>query len=371
MLPATSTHRFSLADVLPNCLAAVRGERGSLALPAVTHAVVLLVDGLGAAQLAQHAGHARTLAGAQTAKSAIGVGFPTTTAAAITTFTTGTRPGAHGHVGYSVLDPANDRVVNQLSGWDARLDPRTWQRMPTVFEQAETLGVPSFAIGPARYSDSGFTAAALRGAQYLSAASMADRFARTRTVLSTTRSALVYVYVPELDMAAHRHGVASGEWTAELEELDGELRAFLPALGSRQGLLVTADHGVVDVPESAHVILDPAWLAGVRHVAGEPRALQLHLDAGVDAEQVAERLRTALGRAAWVATRDAAVAGDWFGAVDPAVAPRIGDVLVVARTRTAFYTSSDDRGRSMVGQHGALTPEEVAVPLLRFGAFAA
>src|SRR3954466_11827311 len=126
MLPALRSDRPSLADVFPSCLAAIRGEQNALRLPAVRTAIVLLVDGLGSAALAARAGHARTLLAASTTMQS---GFPTTTASARPPLTTGTRPGQHGLVGYSVLDAANDRVINQLSGWDG-IDPATWQPQP-------------------------------------------------------------------------------------------------------------------------------------------------------------------------------------------------------------------------------------------------
>jgi hypothetical protein len=87
-------------------------------------------------------------------------------------------------------------------------------------------------------------------------------------------------------------------------------------------------------------------------------------------DAVAARLRDALGSKAWVATRAEAIAADWFGPVDDAVLPRFGDVLVAARKNHAFYVDPDDTARRMVGQHGSLTPDETAIPLLRFGAFA-
>ena len=125
MLPAPRTDALSLADVLASCLGAVRGEPNRLSLRPVQNAVVVLVDGLGAEALRRRLGHARTLAGAFGSKSSIDAGFPTTTASALASLTTGVAPGQHGLVGYSVLDTDNDRVVNQLSGWDDRIDPAT------------------------------------------------------------------------------------------------------------------------------------------------------------------------------------------------------------------------------------------------------
>jgi predicted AlkP superfamily pyrophosphatase or phosphodiesterase len=377
MLSAPKSVRFSLADVLPSSLAAIGGEANALGLPPVEKAVVLLADGLGAAALKASAGHARTLGQALRPGATASAGFPTTTAAALASLTTGDPPGTHGLVGYSVFDPAHDRVVNQLSGWDERLDPETWQRSRTIFERAADAAVPSFAVGVERYRHTGFTRAVLRGAEYRAAQSIEDRLAEARRILDTYDQALVYVYVPELDQAAHKHGWQSGAWTDRLEELDAAVRAFAATLGSREGLLLTADHGIVDVAPHNHVLFDadPAMLDGIRHVAGEPRCLQLHFEPDAAAalrDAVTARWREAESARSWVATRAEAITEGWFGpSVHPEVAPRIGDLLIAARKSIAYYDGRDatGSGRNMVGQHGSMSQDETVVPLLRFGAF--
>ncbi|MEB0305889.1 alkaline phosphatase family protein [Cryobacterium sp. 10I1] len=136
MLPARQFSALRLADVLSSCHAAVLGRENALALAAVDKAVVVLVDGLGVSSLRARAGHARYLMSKLTRAGVVDTVFPATTAAAITSLTTGVEPGRHGLVGYRALDAANDRVVNQLSGWDERMPPETWQRTRTVFERA-------------------------------------------------------------------------------------------------------------------------------------------------------------------------------------------------------------------------------------------
>lgn len=377
MLPAPKPDGLSLADVLTSSLSAISGEPNRLGLPGVDNAIVLLVDGLGAEALRARAGHGRTLAGALTAKSIIESGFPTTTAAAIATLTTGAAPGQHGLVGYSVLDPAHDRVVNQLSGWDDRLDPYTWQRVPTLFERARERGLAATAIGPERYRDSGFSKAVLRGADYVAGSSIAARMHRAVEALKAGVPGIHYVYVPELDVAAHAHGWQSREWTNALETTDAAVRELIAELGPRDGLLVTADHGVLDVPHHSHVLFDtvPALVDGVRFVAGEPRCLQLHFEPDLSAEgreALVDRWRASESERSWVATREEAIAAGWFGAVDPAVAPRIGDLLVAARKNVAYYDSrtASAHGRAMIAQHGSWSSTELRVPVLRFGAFA-
>ena len=88
--------------------------------------------------------------------------------------------------------------------------------------------------------------------------------------------------------------------------------------------------------------------------------------------ELAARWRADLDGLADVGTRREAIDAGLFGpAVSDAAASRIGDVLVVSRGNVAVYdgTAADQRNRGMVGQHGALTPEERQVPLIRLGAF--
>ena len=373
MLPALKTDGLSLADVMKSCLDAIRNAPNRLALPSVDNAIVVLIDGLGAEMLTARSGHARTLSGVFTPKSVIEAGFPTTTAAALASLTTGVAPGQHGLVGYSVLDPEHDRVVNQLSGWDDRLNPATWQLAPTLFETAVREGYEALAIGPERYLDSGFTRAVLRGARYVPAATIADRLERAALEIGRRGRRLVYVYVPELDQAAHAHGRDSHEWVSALETTDAAVRTLTVALGPRDGLLATADHGIVDIPQHSHVLLpDGPLLDGVRFIAGEPRCLQLHVEPGVDVNALVQRWRDSESERAWVVTRQEAIAAGWFGDVRPEVLPRIGDVIVAARKAVAYYDGrlASPPGRSMVGQHGSWSSAELRVPLLRFGAFA-
>ncbi|WP_258060713.1 alkaline phosphatase family protein [Rathayibacter rathayi] len=371
MLPPAPVGRRSLADVLPGALDALLGRTGLFGSPRVERIVLVLVDGLGAANLRQRSGHSRALAPGLDRGTTLVSGFPTTTAVALASLTTGLRPGGHGMVGYRVLDRASDRLVNQLSGWDERMVPEHWQPHPTVFEQAGAAGVRAGVIGPARYAHSGLTQAILRGAEYHSAGGVAERFTAARALLDEGGRQLVYLYVPELDQAAHARGWESPEWTAALELLDGEVGGTVRGLSAREGLLVTADHGIVDVPASSHVLIERGpLLEGVRHLGGEPRCLQLHLEPGVDAEEVARRWIEAEGSRAWIATREEVVASGWFGEVSREAAERMGDVFVAARKAIAYYAADDSSGRSMVGQHGSLTPEETQVPLLRFGALA-
>lgn len=369
MLPSESPATRSVVGVADDLFAALRGE--SQALPRARSVVLIVVDGLGAIGLRAHAGHARAMTAGMTKKDVAVSVFPSTTAAALTSLLTGVHPGEHGLVGYRVVDPARDLLVNQLTGWETEgLDPATWQMAPTIFERAIRSGHPAFAVGLPAYASSGFTRATLRGAEFSSAPRADERVRRAYELAERHTGALVYCYLPEVDKAGHKHGVASAEWVAALEDVDAALSERVPA---GVGVIVTSDHGMVDVPARRQVVLDETHLRGIRHVGGEPRMLHAYVSPDEDANGVLTRWRADLDGIADVVAKEEAIRAGLFGPVVSApAADRIGDVLAIARGNAAIYdgTAADQRGRGMIGQHGALTAEERQVPLLRLGAFA-
>ncbi len=370
MLPPVSATARSVVGVASDLLASLAGEGG--ALPPARSVVLVVADGLGANALRAHSGHARFLASAMGRRDVAHSVFPTTTASALTSILTGVWPGEHGLVGYRVRHPERETLLTQLSDWEEfGIDPSSWQSAPTVFEQASALGHPTFAIGVPTHAGTGFTRAILRGAQFFGASTARERVAQAFALAAGHEGALVYCYLPETDKAGHKHGMASAQWVAALEEIDAALAQPIP---KGVGMLVTSDHGMVDVPPHRQIVIDEGddCMSGVSLVGGEPRMLHLYLDDPADADAIAARWLSALGDAAEVGTKAAATQSGLFGAsVTAAAASRIGDVLVAARGNRAIYSGADASGRGMIGQHGALTPEELQVPYVRLGAFAA
>ena len=369
-LPADPPRARSLTGVVPQMLAALEG-RSDWFSPARS-AIVFVVDGLGAHNLAARSGHARFLATAGSRKDVARTVFPSTTASALTSLLTGTPPGEHGIVGYRALVPERGEVLNQLRGWDTDgLDP-SFQRAAPFTERLAAQGRASFVVSKGEYAGTGFTHATMRGAQFVGAADVAERTRIAADLAARHPGSFVYVYAPDLDAIGHKRGWQSDEWVASLERVDAAARVLADALAAGIGAIVTADHGMVDVPRHRHVLLtdEDALLEGVHDIGGEPRMLHLYAAAG-EAPAVLERWRAGESGRSWVLGREEAVAAGLFGTVSPEVLPRIGDVLVAARSGIAYYDDRlEDKGaQRMVGQHGSLTAEERSVPLIRLGAF--
>jgi hypothetical protein len=340
----------------------------SLRFPPARCVVVLLVDGLGDRLLAERGGHApflRRLRAEQPSGLAT-AGFPSTTATSMGTFGTGLPPGAHGLVGIDVLDPDRDVLFSELA-WDPAVDPRRWQPEPTVLEAVAATGVDVVRVGPGYFDGSGLTEAALRGGRFAAADARQARLEAALEAATTGRPALVYLYWGELDKVGHVHGCESWEWGEELALVDAMVSWLARRLPPDALLVITADHGMVDVPFADRVDLadDAQLAAGVRHVGGEPRALHLYCRPGA-APEVLATWRERFDGQMEIASREEAMRSGWFGHVVPRVVPRIGDVVASASGRIAVVDSRTARPEllRLVGLHGARTPEEQLVPLL-------
>jgi hypothetical protein len=381
MPPAPAFGQRSIAEVLTSAAASlgVEGFSNSLGLPSASRVCVVLADGLGRSLLKQKSAHTPFLRSVMQAGQGdipvwLDSTFPSTTASALASFGTGLAPGQHGLVGYDLLDPDQDKVVNMLGNWDAGVDPLAWQPFPTVFERAAaavdvtTISLPQFSTSP-------MTQAALRGGRFISATTPHARTSAAAEVMAGAGPSLMYFYVSELDKAGHRYGCQSEHWEYQLEELDATVKRLNSSLPAGTTVLLTADHGMLDVPEQQRIdyAAEPALIEGVRHTAGEPRMVHLYLEDDVDAsgrERLLDAWRARFGERIWAFTREDAVAAGLFGPLRPAVGPRIGDVMVAARDPLALYDTRRVRPAAMevVGQHGSLTKAEREVPLLCFTA---
>jgi hypothetical protein len=378
MLPSLNSAQPSLADVLPSCLASlgIAGQSNALALPDVRCSIVVLVDGLGEHNLRSARAHARFLT--QHSGNSIRTVFPSTTAAALASLTTGSAPGEHGMTGYKVRNPDSGQLMNSLTGLGVLADPASWLLKKPLYSLATQHGVSASVVAHPRFADSTLTTVIHAGADQVSAKSIEERVHAAIEISKKPGSHLVLLYVSELDEIAHNKGVESSEWAATLETLDSALRALVENLPGGSGVLVTADHGVIDVPAQRHYLygLDPEHMEHIAEVGGEPRCLQLYFSDYVSSEEKKSSLESwqhDWSELAWVLSKEEVIASGLYEEVSPESSPRLGDIFIMAKKDVVFYDERDLtlKGRNMIGQHGGVSPQELEIPAIRLGAYAA
>lgn len=360
--PLLPTPGRTIADILPAVLSRLDLlEAPDLGLPAADHWVVLLIDGLGRDLLDQHRQDAPVLAGA----ADLG-GFtswvPSTTATSITSLGTGVGPAQHGIGGYTFWLPEAGAVFHPLP-WRPETPVATVQPIPTLFSRFPGMAQVSLPY----FAGTGLTEATMAGAAFTGVEEEEAQEHLATVVAAAEDAPIVYTYDRRLDMAGHLEGCRSDAWLAELRRIDSWVGALRRALPEQTRLVVTGDHGMVDVPGRNHVIVaDHRELGqGVRRIFGEPRFRHLHTE---EPALVAGRWQQWLGDHAWVRTRADAIEEGWFGspaAVAAGILPdRVGDVLVAMRSDWLVLSQYGEKEGQLVGHHGSLTPAEMSIPCL-------
>ena len=358
----------SLAGVVQAIAARVAGrddDRFDWAPPLLAGArqtVLLVLDGLGWEQLQHRLALAHTLASGE--GRAITSVAPSTTAVALTSLSTGLPPAQHGIVGYRmVMDGSIFNALRwQLGGRDARglMRATELQSHPGFrFRQDVLAGAP--VVTRADFVASGFSAAFLSGCPMVPWHAASGLLVGVRRLLDANEQ-FVVAYYDGLDHTAHLHGLGE-HYDAELLAIDRLVGDLLAALPPGAALVVTADHGQVDVGANTET-LGAELMAGITLLSGEGRFRWLHVRAGA-APDVADIARAQYESVAWVRTREQVIEDGWLGGrPEAAVCARLGDVALVPHAPIAFLDPADVGEQRLVARHGSLTSAEMLVPLL-------
>ena len=328
--------------------------------------LLFLIDGFGENIFQQYAEVIPTMS-RMFKHGVVRTAFPSTTATSLATLTTGTMPGTHGMLGYTVQVPrSGGRLLNALK-WDERVDPENWQPVTTLFQQAVAAGINVTHVAAKRYENSGFTRAVFRGANYKGANVSADLVAETKAALQATPS-FVYLYVNDLDSAGHSDGVGSDKWIAALSMIDQMVSQLMKEVPKGTRIWITSDHGMINVDEKIIIGQDNPLLTGVSVIAGEPRARHIYLtdDSPAARADAASRWQEYLQEKAMVITREEAISSNLFGAnVSADAQDRMGEIIAIARGGLVLLDAERaDKEGAMVGHHGGDSEIESQVGLL-------
>ncbi len=379
--PAPPVPRYgtrSLSELVPSLLSGLRvaGFANPLAIEPAARVCLLLVDGLGWELLRANAGSAPFLNAIM--REPLTAGFPATTAASLSSLATGLPPGEHGLVGYTMALPGYERAFNTLT-WSlygvgprvelvAQLVPESFQPLPTLAERAAGAGMRIHHLGPAFHEWSGLTRAIGRGERFHPADSLEAVIEGALRLLNAPRT-FVFGYHPRLDAAGHVNGVASQAWADELVAVDHAVRLLAEQLPKDTLLVVSGDHGMVDLRPAERLDLadDPDLAAGVRILGGEPRARYVGTVSGAT-DDVLTAWRSRLGDRMWVWGTEEAIATGVFGPrVTDLARERMGDIVAAAYGRVGIVERNVDPAQARLnGHHGSLTPAELLVPLLTY-----
>jgi len=341
--------------VVPSLLG--RSDAGWLpaAVAGAEQRVLLVLDGLGWEALRENTDYLPALAALS--GGPVTTVAPSTTAAALTSITTGLTPAEHGVVGYRMR--VEGRVLNVLrwsAGGGRPPDPFSVQRHPPFG------GRDVAVVTRAEYARTGFTEAHLRGARFHgwhTEATLVEHVVRR----IEAGEPFVYAYSPGIDTVAHEFGLESAVFRRELAAADRLVADLLDRLPPHCVLVVTSDHGQAPAGPDRLVELRRTADAAVM-MAGDARFRYLYARPGGAAELL-DMARDEAGDRAWVWSRAEILTSGILGSGATGSVPgRLGDVIVAARGDSGFADPAQPHEAHLLSAHGSLTPAEMFVPLV-------
>ena len=363
-----------IANLVPRLVtgtATATATDGSDWMPAMAeHArqiVLLVVDGLGWSQLRARSALAPTLSAGAGIDRAITSIAPTTTAAALTSIATGCAPAEHGILGYRLAE--GDQILNVLRwtlgngpGADARrsVPVRLFQPIAPFPGSADSVPV----VSKVDFGGTGFTAAHL-GDSPLHDYRVPSSVAVEVSASLDAGAPFVYAYYDGIDKVAHAYGFGP-HYDAELVAVDRMVADIAAVLPSGAVLLVTADHGQIEVGNRVELLGREA-MGMTRFFSGEGRFRWVHAKPGTHADLTA-LLTESYGDTTWVRTRQQVIDDGWFGGpLAERFAHRLGDIALVPFEPIAFVDPADIGENRLACRHGSLTTDEMLVPLVALG----
>ncbi|MHB8346291.1 MAG: alkaline phosphatase family protein [Acidiferrobacterales bacterium] len=340
------------------------------------HAVLLVVDGLGYEHLIRCESGAFLRRGLRGHITSV---FPSTTAAAITTFLTALAPQQHGLTGWFTFFRELGSIVAVLPFRDRHggagiddtgIDVARFFGHRPVFDRIDRR---CYMVVPQDLVDSAFNVAHSRGATRRAYATLPQFFDAIGNCLDESpEPSFTYAYWPELDRLAHEHCVASSRVSMHLEELDAAFDRFIDAIGGHDAIvIVTGDHGFIDTTPDSTVDLEaPPALSEtlVMPLCGERRAVFCYVHPE-KCMQFEGYVTTRLNREATLARSAELLAQGYFGlgTPHPHLSDRIGHYALIMNGNFAMNDSVAGEHRHVqVGMHGGLSAEEMFVPLIVF-----
>ncbi len=337
----------------------------------------LVLDGLGLHQLRRHLdqGYGKRFF-ARHPHRRITTVFPATTAAAVTTFDTGSSPTEHAVLSWYLNLPdlgVLSTVLRTTSRIGAPLLPddfdlRAYYRVPSY---VETMDVHR---GLLSYGDIPEVPFSVVGTRWLDRRSYLDLPGLVDTVEAFATEApgekrFGYVYWPRYDGLCHEHGIHHAEITAHFEELDVALADLEQRLaGKSVALCILADHGLVDV--GAENCIDVATVPGFMDClatapGGDQRQINCFVRPRAETRFV-ELVERELGHACVCVPGEMLLEAGAFGPGEPhpELARRLGDYVLLCKPGySLIHTPPGLEPMVMPGSHGGMSQPEIEIPL--------
>lgn len=318
--------------------------------------------------------------------------FPSTTSAHIPFIHSGQLPGENGLFEWNYYEPLVDAMIVPLlfsfSGTAERdqlkatgIDPKKLYPEKTIYRNLKGIGVKSHVFQHREYTPSTYSNIAFGGANVRGYKTLSESLTNIKQSLAEVKGKnYFFFYYDKIDSINHDYGPDSPQSDAEIEAfLTIMERQFFNSLPEKQGrtlLLVTADHGQVEINPKTTTYLNRVFPDIEKYIrvnargqllvpGGSCRDMFLYIKNEMIEDAQALLSDEFAGKADVVKTSDLIDAGYFGPGISPRLLERLGNLVILSyRYESAWWYEKGKFEQKYYGQHGGLTPQEMEIPLL-------
>lgn len=308
--------------------------------------------------------------------------FPSTTSAAISSITNGRSPLEHGAIGWTLYFKEFAKNIDYLPNWDSIT---TTVQNPFKYNIYDILGAESiFSILRKQCPDLclyQITEAGLKtsfnvnlvaaNTTLMSPNSYEDRY---ELILKTIKQhpqlrKFIYSYSASPDHLEHHHGVFSEQVEKFLQQTFNSLKILCEKLsGTNSTIIITADHGLIDIDEYYYLNEDKDLFQSVILPAfPEPRFISFFIKNHRRQQfiKAAQKYENDF----WILSREDFFHENLlgFGKEHAKIDDFVGDYLFIAKSTKALRAIYQQNGKwkeEFKAHHAGITASEMQVPLL-------
>ncbi len=335
--------------------------------------VLIVIDGLGYEYLKKYGKNSFL---ARNLKQKITSVFPSTTASAFTSLTTGVAPQQHGLTGWFMYSQEIDNIIAPLPGsvFDKRLKPLgskfDYSKIHNKKGFLSDLGAHSIHITKQDYIDSEYSSLIHQGANSLGYENINGFFSQIKSALNqkNVKRKFIFAYWPEFDTLCHKYGTKSKITRNHFDLISKKIKLLeKTAKKNNAVILVTADHGQIDSDDSKMIdlmsyrdIVESMLVAST----GEPRATYFHIKKNKKM-QFEKCVKNKLKKYCEIYKSSDLIEMNFFGHGKPhkELKNRIGDYVLIMKENYAIKNHFVLE-KTPIGHHGGLSKEEMFVPLI-------
>ncbi|MCF7792729.1 MAG: alkaline phosphatase family protein [Candidatus Cloacimonetes bacterium] len=308
--------------------------------------------------------------------------FPPTTSAAISSITSGRAPIEHGAIGWTLFFKEFAKNIDYLPNWDSISTKTQNSNKYNVYDMVGAESI--FSILRKKRPELMLYQITESGLQ---SSFNVNKVAANTTVMSPQNSEdrydliyntiiqhpnlqkFIYSYSSSPDHLEHHHGVFSQEVEEFLNKTFLELKILCEKLkGTSTSILITADHGLIDIDEYFYLNEDEELFQSVILPAfPEPRFLSFF----VKKHRMNQFLKAAekYEDHFWILSREEFLNSKLLGmGIEHAkIDDFVGDYLFIAKSTKALrgiYQQNGKWDKEFKAHHAGITPAEMQVPLL-------